>query len=335
MTHLDCARAGAWTSAAEAGQLDEADALRLENHLSSCAPCRADRADLAAIGSLAREAPVPDLPAAAIDRALWRAIAARPPGPVRRGTRSVGVLAVVSFLVAGAAILGLARSRSADVHAPGDVVAAANETVRLTGVRVVAEAGTRLRVERSAVVLRSGRVRVAVRPGTPFSVRTDRFVALVAGTRFAVTPAGVEVWEGHVLVRSRAGALVADLRRGGRWRVEAPVVATVTQTAEPAPPPPRTASAPPPRRRSQVALQLERADSLRRDRRYADAAAAYHGVADRWPHTSTGEMALFTAIQIEQDHSPSGARRSLETYQTRYPNGVFIHEVQGLLRRMR
>ncbi len=368
LTSVKCVGAGTLMTAAESGTIDPVDALRLEAHLASCGDCRAARRRLGALGALMREPPDAALSDAALARAVTAALDARPATAAapRRTAAWVGTLAAAAAI--GALVLAWPQE-----HRPSPPVLTDGERViRLPGVRVIAEAGASVRPERgsSAVVLGSGRIRVSVTTGTPFVVRTGRFEAVVAGTRFAVTSDGVEVWEGRVVVRSLQGQEFASLGPSQSWRLDAPTAAPAEPLATVAGPDPATprASARPAgrvtlqptlndvrvalrdRRTSEAramidsmrpgngaeaaTLALLRADSLRLDRRFLEAAEAYREVANRWAASPVAETALFSQVQILAERAPAQARRTLDEYRRRYPRGRFLREADELSRRL-
>jgi hypothetical protein len=87
---------------------------------------------------------------------------------------------------------------------------------------------------------------------------------------------------------------------------------------------------------SRAEVDMLRADSFRLERRFADALREYHALAARYRGSATGEAALFTAAQLELDRlgRPGDARRSLEEYRRRHPNGRFRAEVERMLERL-
>jgi hypothetical protein len=396
-------------TSAEAGRIPEDDACRLEDHLQACSACRAARGRLAAVATLLRDPPPVESRSGSVERAIARAlagerpVAARAPSPTGRRAALVAA-ALVGAVASGWWLGGPDRTPSAAivrglVEADGvalppggaaplheDLLARSAATLRLGDVSLRLAAGSRVALDGAGTVrLRAGRAHLVVRQGTPFAVRTGRFVARVRGTRFVLTSAWVEVSEGRVEVSSPDGVLLASLGPGGRWsapaepRVVARAPAPVTPTELPrdsaASVAPAAPSRPAPARRvepaaagsiepeptladvrtalraretarartlldrlarspgvSRAEVDMLRADSLRLERRFAEAVREYHAIAGRYRGSAAGEAALFTAAQLELDRlgRAGDARRSLDEYHRRHPNGRFHAEVERL-----
>jgi len=410
-------------TAAEAGRLEEDEACRLEDHLQGCPDCRGARGRLAGLAALLRDPPPAESRPASMERAIARALAGDRPAAARADAptgRRTALVVAAAFIGAVAVSWWWTAASGTSARPPGpslaagaveaggielapheavplqrELVARVPSTLSLPGASLRLESGTRVALEASGEVeLREGRAHATVRQGTPFAVRTERFVARVRGTRFVVTSASVEVYAGRVDVWSLDGARFASLGPGDRWAlpaetgpvVFAPVVPTATAEpsspsvagrAHPGLPParpgaprrleptttsPAEASAPEPtladvraalrarqtaRARalldrlagapgiSRVEVDVLHADSLRLERRFAEAVREYHAIAARHRGTAAGEAALFTAAQLELDRlgRTGDARRTLEEYRRRHPTGRFRAEVEHLLDR--
>jgi hypothetical protein len=413
MSAIGCTRASLLLQKRASG-LDEAEQLRLEEHLSGCESCSRDARALALLRDLALQAGSP-LAAGARERAVLRAISAGEPVRPARRPRALPALAAAAAVAMAAAVTGLffwlpksgpqpgspvagVQSARAPNLAPaadrvlsGAISAGGREIPAGGGVKsgVVLESrsGARLDLgfaqlelradtrikwmkERSSVELLAGALQAEVKTGYPFQVVTDRFLVLVAGTRFEVSRLQVKVHRGRVRVLSREGdALLAELGPGESWKHE-PTAVAGSATAGP-----QTASAPGERRqaplsgrallalarrhlseartgeaRRMVAAALGRnlsreeraeAETLLAECRLvagdrAAAARRYLRVASRYPELGAAENALFAAARLRAESGEAAAARTLfERYIQQYPNGRFQTEVNRRLRSLR
>ena len=180
--------------------------------------------------------------AAALGLAFWAASGSQPDAPTRGAEQARAG-------EAEAAAEGVTKSRTLpadrvlrgelqhgdsvvarDAAAPAGVLLSSKDgaAVALGRARVELDAGTAFRwlPADDAVVLERGRVLCEVTPDAgarKFAVRTQRFAAVVLGTRFEVTEQAVVVHEGRVRVLAADGSVLRDqLRSGERYALAPP-----------------------------------------------------------------------------------------------------------------
>jgi ferric-dicitrate binding protein FerR (iron transport regulator) len=209
--------------------LSAAEGLRLEEHLATCAACRADATLLVGLADLAATAPV-GLSAAARERAIANALSAnaRPHLP-RAVPPRVGMmlLAAAAALVIGfvavqrasreelasservlsgrVEVAGSARSAGAALGSDVQLHAHEAAVVALAHARVELRAGSHARWDGAARKLELQRgsavFEVDPAPHQSFTVQTKAFTVRVLGTRFEVTQHSVVVLSGRVSVQ--------------------------------------------------------------------------------------------------------------------------------------
>lgn len=264
MIHLDCLRAMGIADATTAG-VEDADRLRLEEHLSKCDRCSGDVALLGGVVRASRD--VAPLEPSARERALARAFRARKSADDGKvGGRSAsrertwavaGVFASGLALGAIVAVLGVRASNEAERHnyPTGDPVEEAEQPARIieasdgetvvvehAKVTAIGDSVLRWTAETSTLHVDRGEVRVDVEPNrqVPFTVVTSRFSVHVLGTIFTVLEDDVVVERGRVLVESTDRATKpAVLGAGERWTMMTSAAPSVSAepvaSAEPAP----------------------------------------------------------------------------------------------------
>ncbi|NUO48735.1 MAG: hypothetical protein HOV80_07755 [Polyangiaceae bacterium] len=239
MTTLACLRAMELAARARI-DLDEAERIRLEEHLERCPRCAEEFALLdAAVDRLRSSAP-PD--AALHARAFNRAWAKRnEPLENFRAPESTGAgrkLAAISALAAAAAALFLVFG--SDREAPPSTAATATEAVpteeptlsgtlslapgdelEIAGAILVGIEPSMFEVDEDATTVRilRGAMRFEVEPGRtiPFSVESDAVRVEVLGTVFEVEGDEVRVERGKVRASTLTGADSAVLVAGEEW----------------------------------------------------------------------------------------------------------------------
>jgi TolA-binding protein len=215
------------------------------------------------------------------------------------------------------------------------------------------------------LTLREGELTAEVDPtrNQSFVVITRDFRVEVLGTRFAVTQTSVSVTRGRVRIVSPDGSERAVLAAGERYDVET----ATAEEARVASSPKRAEVRPAPAATHVPALLTEARDALASDRleqarRAIDRAlsakpsgaaraealtlraellvaqgdrggalSAYLEVASRFQKLPAGENALFAAARIHGD-APA-AKKLLQQYLERYPNGRFVVEAKYRLQR--
>lgn len=216
---------------------------------------------------------------------------------------------------------------------------------------------------RDTVELRSGTVRATVVsvPNRRFRIATQRFVAVVVGTELEVDAKRVKVYQGTVQVVSPSGkVLAASITAGHEWTIDEPKVAAKSAPKK------KTESVDPRAELSRARGLLAARDipgaraSIRKvlratkKARYAAEARTllaecalvsgdrpgaillYLNVANRYRRMAAGQNALFAAARLEaRSGQKSAARRHLELYLKRYPNGSFSAEATKRLERMK
>lgn len=275
MTSLTCLGIGRLIDQRRCG-LDDAERLRLEEHLVQCEDCSVHTATLdglqglvdsdppslsaqrrgailddalAAGASVGRQqraglSPRPRLTAAAVTVAVAAAmfIGLRAPQPATQQQASVG-----DHLVGGALQLD-DTALSPGEALPADRMLMSEDGAKLSlgPAHVDLRAGTRVRwqPQQGALELTEGSLLAEVDPSAKarFVVQTPKFQVEVTGTRFWVTLGGVGVERGSVRVMSADGRVLnAHLTAGSRWRLPAEDDVAVEQplheqAAEPAEP---------------------------------------------------------------------------------------------------
>jgi TolA-binding protein len=387
-----------------ASGLDESEQLRLEEHLSQCEACDGESRALAALRDLALQAGSP-LDDRARERAIQRAFdggprrlpdAERRPLPLLAAAAALALAATTALFALlpkdGSSPAGLLafldgepigeRVLAGEIWESGRAIPAGGEVrsgavlrsergARIDLGSAVLELATDTRIrwlkESSTVNLQAGVVRAEVETGNRFQVATDRFLVIVAGTRFEVSRQGVEVHEGRVRVLSREGdLLIAALGPGQSWKRE-PVATAESETGQRSfgslddtgrqPPPSgrallelarrhlsggKTDAA---RRAVKAALggKLSRAQRAEADTLLAEcslvagdratAARRYLQVASRYPELAAAENALFAAARLRVENGQrTEALALLRRYIEKYPNGRFETEVTRRLR---
>jgi ferric-dicitrate binding protein FerR (iron transport regulator) len=243
MTPITCLRTEGLLDQRAAG-LSAAEALRLEEHLSSCARCGHKARALGALRELVAHvdcALTPFERQRVFDAALREAAAVQPAPSALHALRApllglaalaAGLLAVGPWLMPGDAPAEPASSVAMSTPGLSPVAQLADGAtlraeramrVQLAHAVVELDVGTQLRWDASAraVWLDAGSVRLDVDAtrGQSFSVSTGSFRALVLGTRFSVSLAGVQVDEGRVRVTDLAGRELRVLAAGERFDV--------------------------------------------------------------------------------------------------------------------
>jgi TolA-binding protein len=380
--------------------LSVADRRALAEHLESCGRCASEAAVLSAARDAVLRPAARPLGEAAVSRVLERAFDAAEDRRPTSATRRHAVIALGAAVAAAAAVLALrgvlverggepppagdvvvsgqidvgGMSRGEGDPVPGGlaVVAAGEAVLGLGSTRVTMSPGAELAWDRGARTLRLERghldVSVAADPVAVrrFRVRAgDAFTIEVVGTRFQVSPDGVDVIRGVVLVLDPAtGAVIAELGAGESWRREPRSPPTSPPTA------PEAGDEPAPPARSESASDLAAARAalssgdLASARRAAAAVLAgrpsreqaaeartvlaehaqatgdpprairlYHEVARRYADLRAGETALFAAARLEANSDrPAAARDTLRLYLRRYPAGRFANDARRHLR---
>jgi len=244
--------------------LSAAEGLLLEEHLATCAACRADANVLEGLSGLATVAHV-GLSPQARERAIAAALAAGARPPVGRTVppRRVGMLLLGAAAVLAIAFVAVQRgSREAAVASDrvlsGEVVVAGNAH----GAGDALSSQVQLRT-RDAAVVALGHARVELRadsdarwdgasrqlelqrgsavfevdptPHQSFRVETKAFSVMVLGTRFEVTQDAVVVLSGRVSVQPKAAGsepivLSADSERT-RFDLQPQAATTTSQRA--------------------------------------------------------------------------------------------------------
>lgn len=213
------------------------------------------------------------------------------------------------------------------------------------------------------LTLREGELTAEVDPARQqsFVVVTRDFRVEVLGTRFAVTQTSVSVTRGRVRILALDGSERAVLGAGERYDVES---ATAEQAKAPSEPKrtdvkPAVTNVPALLTEARDALASDRLEQARRaiDRALSakpsgaaraealtlraellvaqgdrgGALAAYLEVASRFQKLPAGENALFSAARIHGD--TGAAKKLLQQYLERYPNGRFVVEAKYRLQR--
>ena len=239
--------------AAARGQATDAERLRLDEHLDTCASCRRERAQWLLMERLS-QVPAPHLGNDAQRQMIQRLtmtaiesserIAEPAPMPQRRpwalGLVAAAVLALLLWRLerrADPPMVAHAPSVSSSVEQKALPKAAATQviqgrhdgTMELIGAKILYKANTVLRLHDSGrqVDLLQGEVEVDVTPahraqGERFRVQAARFMVEVLGTRFRVTEDSVLTLRGRVRVIDPQGHELAVLTAGERWQVDAP-----------------------------------------------------------------------------------------------------------------
>jgi hypothetical protein len=234
-----------------ADTLGDADRLRLEDHLESCASCRRDRATLLHVVGVVAGSERPGLGPSAHQRiianSLLRAGEART-APSRR--RWPVMLAVGGTALAAAAVLIVAptgpdrRGEPATTKSGGEPAAPAVATIidaagaadvgsgpsapplRPPAERVVLAAGGSGRWDAGGGTyhLQRGRAEVTTDPTGCPRIATGTFIAESRGGRFVVTPTSVTVIHGQVRILGNSGEVVAPaVAAGTTWTLPAPL----------------------------------------------------------------------------------------------------------------
>lgn len=241
---MRCSAAREEMLATLAARSTEADRLLLEEHLGACADCRREHAGLEVMRRLKAWEP-PSLGDAAHERVRRAVLATRQPSEPRPlGSRGrvwwFGAAAAAVLMVGVVLFFGRDNPRerrvTGDIRASGGgrYTSVAGGSIRLDRPWVTLERGTEIvwHPERHAVELVRGAVVVDVAAGSArgFRVTTPRFSAVISGTRFRVDVDGVTTERGVVEVVDPAGAVLAQVRAGGSWRL-APSHPPVIETA--------------------------------------------------------------------------------------------------------
>lgn len=387
MTTLGCLRAMELAGRARI-DLDEAERLRLEQHLEQCPRCAEDFTLLDGAANRLRASAPPDtaLHARAFARA-WSKRDAPLESDRPRDSALVGrKLAAVSALAAAAAALVFVFGADREVPpssqptpaevAPAEETAAlgtidlgAGDELEVTGAILIAiEPSTfELDAEATAVRIVRGAMRFEVEPGRaiPFRVQSDAVRVEVLGTVFEVEGDDVRVERGRVRAATPTGARSVVLGAGEEW--SASDVEHSVMAAEPAASALASASAP--------AATIDARASLARARRHLasgevaeargliqralsmklspaldaeartllaecalvagdpkEAAKRYAEVARKHGDSPAGETALFAAARAAHSSGQRDeAKRLLERYLGRYPNGQFVKEARNRL----
>jgi hypothetical protein len=404
MSRIGCLRASLLLQKRASG-LDESEQLRLEEHLSQCESCHEESLALASFRDLALRAESP-LDGRIRERVIRRAVDAgeeRRPDLVRR---PLPLLAAAASVALAAAVTGIFISLPEDgahperpraaleresgrervlrgeiatcgrvIPAGGDVksgvVLESRRGAKLDLGIAVVELGADTHIKwskgKSSVDLLAGKLQAEVETGNRFRVITDRFLVVVAGTRFEVSRYGVKVYEGQVRVVSSEGeALLAELGPEQIWEYE-PAALAGAESEKPAStsdesrqPPPFTraslaqarkrlsrgkvgearrmvraalAGKLSPKQRAEAETLLAECSLVAGDR--ATAARRYLAVASRYPHLAAAENALFAAARLRAESGERSAALALfKRYIRKYPNGRFRPEVGKRLREL-
>ena len=228
------------------GSSTEAERLRLEQHLSGCHRCRAERAQWSLVERV-REQPVRSLGTQARARVLRNLVAeaaapreavAAPPRSVRAQPWAVAAAAMVGM----AAMLAVAAKVVANRRGGEPVLVAAGQLLggeqagaaRIEGARLwyASRSAVRLAGARRLELV-EGEVEVEVTPGGAerFRVYAPRFIVEVVGTRFVVNTGGMRTLHGVVRVLGRDERELAVVRAGQSWSAGAPAVVAVVPVA--------------------------------------------------------------------------------------------------------
>lgn len=292
-----------------------------------------------------KELPAPELPPSAMDAAWSNAQRSLARRRVRR-------FAVRSSLVAAAVVVAALALRPASVEDDA-LVAHAGTTLstsqqalesRLSdGSQVLLAAGSTLRVVSEEprvmrVELQQGRAtfEVTKNPERVFAVQAQHVEVRVVGTRFTVDvePAGVKVDVERGAVDVASGALLKRVTAGESIFVDAPraqlVESETVAAAEPEREPEAVAvKAPPVPKKKPVAVMpvpvaaaptpgaaelLDAAATLRREGRFAEAAATWERYLAAWPKDSNATRIEYELGRVRMDrlHDASGAAAMLE-----------------------
>jgi ferric-dicitrate binding protein FerR (iron transport regulator) len=255
----------------EAHGWNQAERLRVEQHLEGCGGCR----EALAVARLVRDTlqnASHELSEAARGRAIGRALsnAANRPHASERPRRAHVMWALAGMAAAAAVVLIMlsmstnpelanraptagppksaavtAPPKEASVKTPAPALAwiEANGSERhaFAHAQVELETATRVRFDAAerALFLERGRVAVDVdaSKGQSFSVVTQHFRVVVLGTRFSVTPDSVVVTHGRVQVLGLDGSVLASALAAGAtfsYGSEAPAPAAVHAAPVPA-----------------------------------------------------------------------------------------------------
>ena len=237
--------------------LSDAERVRLESHLESCAHCTADADALAALTNLTAD--LPALSTFARNRAINAALCG--PGEAPRRTRprrrwlvpvatsaaAAAAAAILMFAFAGADkgerervdvslppplpadhlvmgavdIAGQAALPGAAIPAQTVITATDASELVIAHARIALEPGSALlwRDQHDTVELRAGAIHVRVDPVPKRRLRvtTTAFTVEVVGTEFTVARDRVTVTTGRVRVLSPSDTLLAELGAGDEW----------------------------------------------------------------------------------------------------------------------
>jgi|GEM_PF-5322687 len=214
--------------------LSAAEGLRIEEHLSTCADCRADANLLEALSVLASTAPV-GLSVSARERAIANALSvkARPQAPRAVPARRIGMLLLGAAAAMALGFVAVQRASRVEVAASSERVLSGSVEVAGSGRSAGAALGSDVQLHASeAAVVALAHARVELRAGSDarwdgaarkvelqrgsalfevdpaphqsFTVQTKAFTVRVLGTRFEVTQSAVVVLSGRVSVQPSA-----------------------------------------------------------------------------------------------------------------------------------
>lgn len=238
------------------GDATDAERLRLDEHLNTCADCQKERAHWLLLQRL-KEVPEPHLSEEAQRQLLARLTAlasmtpsTASPAPALRYRPRAAVLMTFAAVAAVLMLLWwrtdsqLLQPKLPPPQAPAVIAQSvaipkdslptlltgiSSDSVQIKGASLFYQAGTQLRVhERERrVELLHGEVEVDVTPspngtGQRFRVEAASFVVEVLGTRFRVSEDSVYTLHGRVRVLDPEGHQLAVLGAGQRWTKEPP-----------------------------------------------------------------------------------------------------------------
>jgi hypothetical protein len=348
--------------------LSGADRRALDEHLAGCRPCSEEAAILAAARAAVLRAPARPLGDAAVSRAIEGALEAagrriETAAPSRRWI----LVAAGAGLAAAAAILalrgdrlelgagseappagdrvisgkvevdGLARGEGEPIPGGLSVAAAAEAVLGLGPARVTLAPGSAVAWDGGArtLTLERGQLDVSVSkqpPARRFRVSAGDFVVEVVGTRFRVSPGGVDVVRGVVLVLDAATlAVLAEVGAGESWRPEPAPPSPAATELEPSRAEPVLEASPSRDRTAEARTVL--AENAQAAGDTARAVRLYLEVARLYPDLRAGETALFAAARLQAATGETGAARAtFHRYLRRHPAGRFADEARRHLR---